>query len=122
MIGVILLMGLVTKNAILLVDYTNTLRAEGMDRHTAMITANRVRLRPILMTTISIVAGMLPIATSLSNGGFRQPMGIAVMGGLVTSTVLSLVVVPAVFTYVDDVALWMGRQRKRFSRNLPTQA
>jgi HAE1 family hydrophobic/amphiphilic exporter-1 len=99
MIGVIMLMGLVTKNAILLVDYTNTLRARGMSVMDALLEAGPVRLRPILMTTAAMIFGMLPVALALSEGGeARAPMAITVIGGLVTSMVLTLVVVPVVYS------------------------
>ncbi|MBN2575688.1 MAG: efflux RND transporter permease subunit, partial [Deltaproteobacteria bacterium] len=105
MIGIILLMGLVTKNAILLVDYTNTLRRRGKARREALLEAGPVRLRPILMTTAAMIFGMLPIALALSEGSeIRAPMAVAVIGGLVTSTLLTLVVVPVVYTLVDSLA------------------
>jgi len=99
MIGVIMLMGLVTKNAILLVDYTNTLRGRGMALNDALLEAGPVRLRPILMTTAAMVFGMLPVALALSEGGeTRAPMAITVIGGLLTSMLLTLVVVPVVYS------------------------
>jgi HAE1 family hydrophobic/amphiphilic exporter-1 len=111
MIGVIMLMGLVTKNAILLVDNANQKRGEGMDRRTALIEAGRVRLRPIIMTTAAMIFGMLPIALALGEGGgFRAPMARAVIGGLITSTMLTLLVVPVAYTYMDDVANALKRR------------
>jgi HAE1 family hydrophobic/amphiphilic exporter-1 len=105
MIGIILLMGLVTKNAILLVDYTNTLRRQGIARKEALMKAGAVRLRPILMTTGAMIFGMAPVALGLSEGGeIRAPMAIAVIGGLVTSTLLTLVVVPVAYTIIDAIA------------------
>jgi hydrophobic/amphiphilic exporter-1 (mainly G- bacteria), HAE1 family len=105
MIGIILLMGLVTKNAILLVDYANTLRRQGMPRRDALLKAGAVRLRPILMTTGAMIFGMLPIALGVSEGGeLRAPMAIAVIGGLITSTLLTLVVVPVAYTILDSIA------------------
>lgn len=102
MIGIILLMGLVTKNAILLVDYTNTLRERGMERIPALIQAGATRLRPILMTTAAMVLGMTPVAIGASEGGeIRSPMAVAVIGGLLTSTFLTLVVVPVVYSFLD---------------------
>lgn len=102
MIGIIMLMGLVTKNAILLVDYTNTLREHGMGMTEALLTAGPVRLRPILMTTAAMIFGMIPVALALSEGSeFRSPMAVAVIGGLITSTLLTLVVVPVVYSLVD---------------------
>jgi len=112
MIGLIMLMGLVTKNAILLVDYSKVLRARGLDRTRAVIEAGRVRLRPIIMTTSAMVFGMLPLALGLGSGGeMRAPMARAVIGGLITSTLLTLVVVPIVYTLLDDAAGWLGRHR-----------
>lgn len=110
MIGVIMLMGLVTKNAILLVDYTNTLRREGRSRTEALLAAGPVRLRPILMTTGAMIFGMIPVALALSEGGEqRAPMAAAVIGGLITSTMLTLLVVPAAYSVLDDVAVRVRR-------------
>ncbi len=107
MIGVIMLMGLVTKNAILLVDNANERRRAGADRFTALVEAGAVRLRPIMMTTLAMIAGMLPIAIALGEGGeFRAPMARAVIGGLITSTMLTLVVVPVAYSYFDDFGQW----------------
>jgi HAE1 family hydrophobic/amphiphilic exporter-1 len=104
LIGVIMLMGLVTKNAILLVDYTITLRHRGMERNEALLKAGPVRLRPIIMTTAAMIFGMLPTALKLGEGAEqRAPMAIAVIGGLITSTLLTLVVVPVVYTLIDDL-------------------
>jgi HAE1 family hydrophobic/amphiphilic exporter-1 len=103
LIGLIMLMGLVTKNAILLVDYAKVLRARGMERSEAVITAGRTRLRPIMMTTLAMIFGMLPLALALGAGAeMRAPMARAVIGGLITSTVLTLLVVPVVYTLLDD--------------------
>ncbi len=114
LIGLILLMGLVTKNAILLVDYTKVLRRRGMERREALIMAGRTRLRPILMTTLAMIFGMLPLALAIGQGAeMRAPMARAVIGGLVTSTLLTLIVVPVVYTLLDDVAGWLhGRWAK----------
>ena len=113
LIGVIMLMGLVTKNAILLVDYTITLRHRGMKRDDALLKAGPVRLRPIIMTTAAMVFGMLPTALKLGEGSeTRAPMAIAVIGGLITSTMLTLVVIPVVYSLVDDMETWF---KKRFS-------
>lgn len=102
MIGLIMLIGLVTKNAVLLVDYTNVLRAEGRALMDALVEAGRVRLRPILMTTAAMIGGMVPVALAKSLGGEqRAPMAIAVIGGLLTSTVLTLVVVPVVYSLLS---------------------
>lgn len=112
-IGLILLMGLVKKNAILLVDYTNTLRAQGMDRKEAILTAGPVRLRPILMTTFAIVFGMMPIAMGIGEGAeTRSPMAISTIGGLLTSLLLTLVVVPVVYDLFDELQEKMGKKRK----------
>jgi multidrug efflux pump subunit AcrB len=113
-IGIILLMGIVTKNAILLVDYTNTLRSRGMDRMDAVLQAAQVRLRPILMTAVSTGFGVLPIALGWGAGAeSRRPMGVAVLGGMITSTLLTLIVVPIVYTYLDDLQGWIrGGARK----------
>ena len=109
-IGVIMLMGLVTKNAILLVDFANRARDAGMDRAQALLEAARVRLRPILMTTLAMIFGMVPLAFALTEGSEqRAPMGQAVIGGLITSSLLTLVVVPVVYVYLDDFAAWARR-------------
>jgi HAE1 family hydrophobic/amphiphilic exporter-1 len=111
LIGLIMLMGLVTKNAILLVDFTKTLRSRGMSRREALIAAGRTRLRPILMTTFAMIFGMLPLALALGQGAeMRAPMARAVIGGLITSTVLTLVVVPVVYTMLDDFGGWARRR------------
>ena len=103
MIGIILLMGLVTKNAILVVDFANVQRREGHTRRGALIRAARIRLRPILMTTLAMIFGMLPLAFEIGAGSeFRAPMARAVIGGLITSTILTLIVVPVVYTFLDD--------------------
>jgi HAE1 family hydrophobic/amphiphilic exporter-1 len=103
MIGIIMLMGLVTKNGILLVDYANVLRGRGLPRTAALVQAGATRLRPILMTTFAMIFGMLPVALATSEGSeFRSPMGQAVIGGLITSTLLTLFVVPVVYSIIDD--------------------
>jgi len=113
MIGIIMLMGLVTKNAILLVDYTNTLRKRGMGREEALLTAGPVRLRPILMTTSAMILGMTPVALAISAGGeMRAPMAVAVIGGLLTSMFLTLVVVPALYSIIDTAAEKVFRKQK----------
>ncbi len=117
LIGLILLMGLVKKNAILLVDYTNVLRERGMSRRDAILNAGPVRMRPILMTTFAMVFGMLPIALAVGEGAeTRSPMGIAVIGGLLTSLVLTLVVVPAAYDIFDD---WQEKFKSRKRKNEP---
>ena len=111
-IGVIMLMGLVTKNAILLIDFVNQARTLGMERSAAILEAAHVRLRPILMTTLAMIFGMLPLALGLSEGSEqRAPMGQAVIGGVITSSLLTLVVVPVVYTFLDDLTAWL-RARK----------
>ena len=116
MIGVILLFGLVVKNAILLVDNANERRASGLDRAAAVIEAGVIRLRPIMMTTLAMIAGMLPIALAMGEGGgFRAPMARAVIGGLITSTILTLVVVPVAYLYLDEFGTWMSRKVMRRS-------
>ena len=109
-IGVIMLMGLVTKNAILLVDFANRARRDGAERTEALLMAARVRLRPILMTTLAMIFGMVPLAFALTEGSeMRAPMGQAVIGGVITSSLLTLVVVPVVYCYTDDLAAWTRR-------------
>ncbi|MBO3703789.1 MAG: efflux RND transporter permease subunit [Candidatus Accumulibacter sp.] len=117
-IGLLMLMGIVTKNSILLVEYAVMARREhGMARFEALIDACHKRAKPILMTTIAMVAGMAPIALGIgAEPSFRSPMAIAVIGGLLTSTVLSLLVIPVVFTYVDDLLLLLKRVGRRLQR------
>jgi len=120
-IGVVMLMGLVTKNAILLVDFAIRSREDhvgddgtvqaGLPRSEALLLAARVRLRPILMTTLAMIFGMLPLAFAMSEGSEqRAPMGQAVIGGVITSSLLTLVVVPVVYCYMDDLADWARRK------------
>jgi HAE1 family hydrophobic/amphiphilic exporter-1 len=121
-IGVVMLMGLVTKNAILLVDFANRAREgvrteegeviePGLPREEALLLAARVRLRPILMTTLAMIFGMVPLAFALSEGSEqRAPMGQAVIGGVITSSLLTLVVVPVVYCYLDDLTQWLRRK------------
>ncbi len=114
-IGILMLMGIVTKNAIMLVDFAVEQMAKGMDRTQAIVDAGRKRARPIVMTTIAMAAGMVPSAMALGDGGeFRSPMAIGVIGGLLVSTVLSLVFVPAVFTFMDDAGRFSARLFGRF--------
>lgn len=115
LIGILMLMGIVTKNAILLVDFAIEMRRHGMDRLEAMVEAGRKRARPIIMTSIAMSAGMLPSALGVGEGGsFRAPMAVAVIGGIIVSTVLSLVVVPAFFLILDDVSRLLGWIFSRF--------
>ena len=116
LIGLIMLMGIATKNSILLVEYAIVARRDGgMSRLDALLDACHKRVRPIVMTSIAMGAGMLPIAIGwgAADPSFRSPMAIAVIGGLITSTVLSLLVVPAVFLYIDDAEQWLRRLFKR---------
>jgi len=109
MIGVILLVGIVAKNAILLIDFAKWSEEAGMPRREALIQAGRVRLRPILMTTFALVAGMVPVAMGTGEGGdFRAPLGITVIGGVVTSTLLTLLVIPTVYEILADSRDWLG--------------
>jgi HAE1 family hydrophobic/amphiphilic exporter-1 len=104
LIGIIMLMGLVTKNAILLVDFVKQNRYRGVERKEAILIAGPIRLRPIFMTSISLIFGVLPIALGIGQGAeFRAPMARAVIGGMISSTVLTLVVVPVVYTIIDDI-------------------
>jgi HAE1 family hydrophobic/amphiphilic exporter-1 len=112
MIGFVMLMGLVTKNAILLVDFANRARRGGASLHDALMSAGQVRLRPILMTTAAMIFGMLPLAMGLGESGETQaPMGRAIIGGVITSTLLTLVVVPVIYTYLDRLAEWRKARR-----------
>ena len=116
LIGLIMLMGVATKNSILLVEYAIVARRDhGMNRWEALLDACHKRARPIIMTTLAMGAGMLPIAIGwgAADSSFRSPMATAVIGGLITSSVLSLLVVPAVFTYVDDAEQWLRRTVRR---------
>jgi multidrug efflux pump subunit AcrB len=114
-IGILMLMGVVTKNAIMLVDFALEEMAKGVDRATAITDAGAKRARPIVMTTIAMAAGMVPSAMALGIGGeFRAPMAIAVIGGLIVSTGLSLVFVPAIFVLVDDLSRLFVRGFGRF--------
>ncbi len=126
LIGLIMLMGIATKNSILLVEYAIMARRDhGMSRVDALLDACHKRARPIIMTTMAMGAGMMPIALGLGTAdpSFRSPMSIAVIGGLFTSTVLSLLVVPVVFLWMDDIEQWLGRSwgrlRRRFTRRKP---
>jgi multidrug efflux pump subunit AcrB len=114
MIGLIMLMGIVTKNSILLVDYAILAREAGMNRFDALVDACHKRSRPIIMTTIAMGAGMMPLALGWgADPSFRSPMAITVIGGLITSTLLSLLVVPAVFTYIDDFERFLKHLRAK---------
>ena len=126
-IGLMMLFGVVKKNSILQVDYTNTLREQGMERHEALIVSNHVRLRPILMTTIAIVAGMIPIAFGKGAGaGSRASMAVTILGGQVLCLLLTLLVTPVVYSYFDDLREWSpaATLRRMFGRapKAPTPA
>lgn len=116
MIGILMLMGIVTKNSILLVEFANEKRREGVSRRDALLRSGAERARPIIMTTIAMAAGMLPaVLSSGADSGFRAPMAVAVIGGLITSTVLSLVFVPVVFTCMDDLRRHLGQKLGRMT-------
>lgn len=123
MIGLIMLMGIATKNSILLVDYVILARRDhGLERFDAIVDACRKRARPIVMTTIAMAAGMVPIALGLGvDPSFRSPMAIVVIGGLITSTFLSLLVIPVLFTYVDDLVQFIGRKLHRRPAAAPAE-
>jgi len=113
-IGVIMLLGVATKNSILLVDYANQKIQAGMSRAEALIVSGRSRLRPILMTTMALIAGTIPVALGLNEASRqRTSMGVAIIGGLISSTLLTLVVVPAAFSYIDRFRIWSNRAMKR---------
>jgi multidrug efflux pump subunit AcrB len=104
LIGIIMLMGLVTKNAILLIDFAKSERGRGVGRSEALIRAARIRFRPIMMTSLAMILGMTPLALGLGSGAeLRAPMADAIIGGLITSTLLTLVVVPVIYTLLDDL-------------------
>jgi multidrug efflux pump subunit AcrB len=110
-LGILMLMGIVAKNSILLVEFAIEEMRAGKDRLTALVEAGHKRARPIVMTSVAMIAGMMPVAMGLSgDGGFQGQMAIAVIGGLITSTALTLVMVPAAFTWIDDLERWLGRK------------
>jgi HAE1 family hydrophobic/amphiphilic exporter-1 len=124
LIGFLMLLGLAAKNSILLVEYAIEREREGVEQREALIEACRQRARPIVMTTMAMAAGMLPTALALEKGAeFRQPMAVAVIGGLITSTMLSLVLVPVVYEFVDDFEAWLRPRLARLvtPREAPTQ-
>ncbi|EHP40580.1 AcrB protein [Cupriavidus basilensis OR16] len=115
-IGMLMLMGIVTKNAILLVDFAINGMKEGQDRHTALVASGAARARPIVMTTVAMVAGMIPAAIGVgADSGFRIPMAVTVIGGLAASTLLSLVFVPVGFSYLDDLRRWLSPRLARLT-------
>jgi HAE1 family hydrophobic/amphiphilic exporter-1 len=108
LIGILMLLGITAKNSILLVEYAIERERDGMPQRQAIMEACRERARPIIMTSLAMIAGMLPTAFALGKGSeFRQPMAIAVIGGLITSTLLSLVMVPVIYEVLDDIEQWM---------------
>jgi HAE1 family hydrophobic/amphiphilic exporter-1 len=113
-IGFLMLMGIVAKNSILLVDFAIEEIRAGKDRMTALLEAGHKRARPIVMTTVAMIAGMLPVAIGFhGDASFRAPMAVAVIGGLITSTALTLIIVPAAFTLIDDIERWIGPRVSR---------
>jgi HAE1 family hydrophobic/amphiphilic exporter-1 len=114
MLGLILLMGIAKKNSIMLVDFTNQIRARGVERHAAVLEACPIRLRPILMTSIATIAGALPAALAIGPGAETQrPMALALVGGMAVSTLLTLFVVPAAYSVLDDAIAWNAERRRR---------
>jgi multidrug efflux pump subunit AcrB len=125
LIGLVMLLGIVTKNSILLVDYVLiAMREQGIDEQEALVDACHKRARPVLMTSIAMIAGMVPLGLGLGGGdsSFTQPMAWAVIGGLITSTALSLLVVPAVFLYVARFERWVRRGVRRTTRGADAAA
>jgi HAE1 family hydrophobic/amphiphilic exporter-1 len=116
-IGMVMAEGLVAKSGILLIDYTQTLREQGVERTAALARAARVRLRPIVMTSATMICGMIPLALKLEAGAeSRAPMAVVVIGGMLASTVLTLIVVPALYTVFDDLQVALRRRARRRSR------
>jgi multidrug efflux pump subunit AcrB len=117
-IGILMLFGIVAKNSILLVDFAVEMMDHGMDRSMAIIEAGHKRAQPIVMTTVAMVAGMVPIAISLTgDGSWRAPMGITVIGGLLFSTALTLLLVPAFFSIAIDIETWLGAKFRKVIDN-----
>lgn len=120
-IGMVALVGLVGKNAILLVDYANTLKGQGKNRHDALVESGTTRLRPIIMTSLALILGMLPIAIAIGRGSeFRQSIGTVIIGGVALSTLLTLFVIPCSYTIFDDASTGIGKLMRRLSRQKPT--
>jgi HAE1 family hydrophobic/amphiphilic exporter-1 len=114
LIGVILLMGIVVKNASLLIDFAKWARERGQPLREALIEAGRIRLRPIIMTTFALIAGMVPVAIGHGEGAdFRAPLGRAVIGGVITSTLLTLLVIPTFYEILDQLREWIGERARR---------
>ena len=124
LIGVILLMGIVAKNAILLIDFAKWAHERGTPLREALIEAGRIRLRPIMMTTLALIAGMIPVALGRGEGAdFRAPLGRAVIGGVITSTLLTLLVIPTVYEILDGFRSWMtAKVWRRVVRTHPQTA
>ena len=117
MIGIIALVGLVGKNAILLVDYTNTLRARGKTRFEALVESGRTRLRPIMMTTLALIFGMLPVALAIGRGSeFRETIGITIIGGVILSTILTLLIIPSSYSIFDDISETLSGLFRRLTK------
>jgi multidrug efflux pump subunit AcrB len=113
-LGVILLMGIAKKNSILLVDFTNQIRDQGAERHEAILRACPIRLRPILMTSTATIAGALPPALAIGPGAeLQRPMALAIVGGMAVSTFMTLFVVPAAYSVLDDVMVWNAERRHK---------
>jgi HAE1 family hydrophobic/amphiphilic exporter-1 len=120
LLGLILLMGIAKKNSIMLVDFTNQIRARGVERHQAILEACPIRLRPILMTSLATIAGALPAALALGPGAETQrPMALALAGGMFVSTLLTLFVVPAAYSVLDDAVVWNEERRRRGAALVP---
>jgi multidrug efflux pump subunit AcrB len=118
LIGILMLFGIVAKNSILLIDFAVEMIEHGMHKDEAIYEAGHKRAQPIVMTTVAMVAGMIPVSLSLSgDGSWRAPMGVTVMGGLIFSTILTLVLVPAFFSLAIDVESWIGRNFRRLIDN-----
>jgi multidrug efflux pump subunit AcrB len=114
MLGLILLMGIAKKNSILLVDFTNQIRAQGVERHQALLQACPIRLRPILMTSVATIAGALPPALAIGPGAeLQRPMALSIVGGMIVSTAFTLFVVPAAYSLIDDAVNWNDERRRR---------
>jgi multidrug efflux pump subunit AcrB len=114
MLGLILLMGIAKKNSILLVDFTNQIRAQGAERHDALLQACPIRLRPILMTSTATIAGALPPALAIGPGAeLQRPMALSIVGGMIVSTAFTLFVVPAAYSMLDDAVAWNDARRAR---------
>ncbi|MBI2839559.1 MAG: efflux RND transporter permease subunit, partial [Acidobacteria bacterium] len=113
MLGLILLVGIAKKNSIMLVDFTNQIRARGLERHQALLEACPIRLRPILMTSVATIAGALPPAFAIGPGAeLQRPMALALVGGMAVSTLMTLFVVPAAYSVLDDIIEW-NKERRR---------